>query len=152
MTTARRTGATSLTTLAASMAAFIGLHLFAPQWARSAGLDFWHAARDAELQQEAKERSREIDSGAERLAQQISAADTIATAVIEDRLAFDVAVDQIAEINRDRSGMPEALRSGDMFHAPERELWERYLMDKVRSKLEDDPSRQAEVLTRLTCR
>jgi hypothetical protein len=152
MSIARRTGATSLTTLAACVAAFIVLHAIAPQWARAAGLDFWQAAQEAEKQQQAKERRHEIDNMAERLAEQIAAGDAIATAVIEERMAVDDALDKIAEVNHGRPGFPEALRTGELLNASERELWERYLQSRIRAKLEGDPSRLAEVLNRLSGR
>ncbi|MFO0803127.1 MAG: hypothetical protein U0791_08415 [Gemmataceae bacterium] len=152
MSIARRTGATSLTTLAACVAAFIVLHALAPQWAHSAGLDFWQAAEEAEKQQQAKERRHEIDGLAERLSQQIAAGDAIASAVIEQRMAVDDAIDKLAEVNHGRPGFPEVLRTGEFFNAPERELWERYLLSRIRAKLDDDPSRLAEVLNRLSGR
>lgn len=152
MSIARRTGATSLTTLAACLATFIVLHAFAPQWARAAGLDFWQAAQEAEKQQQAKERTRALDDLTERLSQQIAAGDTVTAAVIDDRMPFDDAVERIAEINRDRPGFPDVLRTESRKDASERELWGHYLMGRIRTSLADDPSRLAEVMNRLTCR
>lgn len=152
MTTARRTGVTSFTTLVAASAAFVGVHLLAPQWARAAGLDFWAVAEETKLQQQAGERRREIEHVAERLAEQIAANDGITAALIDDRIVFAEAVDRIAEVNADRPGFPGGLRSGGRFTATDRELWEYYTLDRVRLRLEGDPSRLAEVMNRITCR
>lgn len=152
MTTARRTGATSLTTLAACVAAFIAIHALAPQWAHSAGLDFWEASDDTAVLQREAQRRQDIEDQKDRLAQQIAVADSIATATIDNGMSFDAAVDQIIEVNRDRAGLLQSLRSQYIEATTERQLWEHYLLGKVKGRLEWDPSLQADVLARLTCR
>ena len=152
MNTARRAGATSLATLAACVVAFVALHGFAPQWAQSAGLDFWRMPEAVEHQRREQERERDIDDQSEELGLQIAAGDTVAAAVIEDRLGFEEAVDQIAEINRDRPGFHEALRAQYRPISVDRDLIARYLLDKVESRLENDPSRRCDVMSRITSR
>lgn len=152
MNTARRAGATSLATLSACVVAFVAIHAAAPQWAQSAGLDFWELPEATENQRREKEREKAIDTQADDLAQQIAGAESAANGVIEDRLEWAVAVDQIADMNRGRVGFLEALQV--QFHpvTAERELYEQYLREKISSKLANDPTRQCEVMARISAR
>lgn len=149
MNAARRTGATSLGTLAAFGAAFISVHVLAPQWARSAGLDVWRYPGAVQRQQFEDERAIEIESGFDRLTQQIAAGDAIAAALIEGRLTLAAAADQVADINRDRPGFTDALNTQFPAARTQRERFELYLLAKVSLQLADEPSHREEVLARI---
>lgn len=151
MSTLRRTGATSIGTLAAFAAAFLSVHLLAPQWARSAGLDVWELSDAAEWQKREQDRARDIDADLDRLADQIAAADAIATALIEGRMELDDAVDRVVEINRERPGFEVVLLSHYSGERTHRERVEQYLLAKVSSQLASNPSHRAEVLERIEC-
>lgn len=152
MNTARRAGATSLATLAACVVGFVVVHAMAPQWAQSAGLDFWEMPEAHALQQRENERAAKIEAHADDLAQRIAAGDTVATAVIEDRLEWEAAVSQIEEINRDREGFIISLEVQFYPERNERELLASYLRKKIELKLAGDPTRQWEVMTRISGR
>jgi hypothetical protein len=152
MTTARRAGATSLATLSACMVGFVVVHAMAPQWAQSAGLDFWQMPEAQAAQRRENEREAHIEAHADDLAQRIAAGDTVANAFIEGRIEWDAAVDQIVEINRGRDGFPIALEAQFYGVTDTRELHSLYLRAKVRTKVERDPTRQCEVMARITDR
>jgi len=152
MTTARRAGATSLTTLAACVVAFVLVNAFAPQWAQSAGLDFWEMPSAMDQQRFENDRLRQIEAQSETLADQIAAGESVAVAVIENRIGFQAGVDQILEINRERPGFREALTSQYFPTTDWRALHERYLEDKIRHRLADDPTRLADVMCRVSDR
>jgi len=149
MSATRRTGATSLATLAAFAAAFVSVHVIAPQWAQSAGLDFWQLPGEVDKCESEQERERELEAIQDRLSQQIAASEATATAFIERRITFSTAVDQILEINSDRSGFEEALHANFRTGKTHRDRVGSYLLAKVESRLADDPTRRAEVLARV---
>jgi hypothetical protein len=152
MKTARRAGASSLATLSACLVAFVVAHAVSPKWARSAGLDFWNMSEARELQQQEDERRRDIESHADDLLQQIAAGDTVVQAVIENRMDWNTAVDQIVEINRDRDGFQIALEGLYRPVKDERELGACHLRAKIRLKLADEPSHLNEVMNRINAR
>ena len=144
-----RTGAVAFSIVAAFAVAFLLVHLLAPRWAHTAGLDFWEMDRAVEHLRSEHQRTREIQVESDRVFCQMSLCDDLATALIDERISFADAVDRIDEITRDRQGFAEVLIAIHPQARTHRERLARYTIAKVQSILTDDPSRQVEVLDRL---
>ncbi len=144
-----RTGAVAFSIVAAFAGAFLLVHLLAPRWAHIAGLDFWEMDRAVEHLRSEERRTREIQVESDRVFCQVSVCDDLASALVDDRIAFADAVDRIDEITRDRPGFAEVLIAIHPQARTHRERLARYTIVKVQSILIDDPSRQVEVLERL---
>ena len=87
---------TGVVTIAAFIAAFALVNMFAPQWVQAAGFDFWHIDEAlADLKQEDL-RERELTATQDRLGAQIAANESIAFELIEGRISLAVAVERIA--------------------------------------------------------
>lgn len=152
MNNARRTGATSLATLATCGVAFVAIHAIAPQWAQSAGLDFWQMPEAHAVQKSENERGLRIEAHADDLCQRIAASDTVANAVVDNQLGWESAVDRIIQINRGRDGFSIALQAQHDPVTDDRELHACYLRDKIIDKLKNDPTRQCDVMARISAR
>ena len=144
-----RTGAVASSIVAAFAGAFLLVHLLVPRWAHTAGLDFWELDRTVEHLRSEEQRTREIQEESDRVFSQMSVCDVVATALIDERIAFADAVDRIDEITRSRRGFAEVLFAIHPQARTHRERLARYTIGKVQSILIDDPSRQVEVLERL---
>ena len=144
-----RTGAVAFSIVAAFAGAFLLVHLLAPRWAHTAGLDFWEMDRAVEHLRSEERRTREIQVESDRVFCQVSVCDDLATALIDERISFADAVDRIDEITQDRQGFAEVLMAIHPQARTHRERLARYTIAKVQSILTDDPSRQVEVLDRL---
>jgi hypothetical protein len=152
MKTSRRVGVVSLATLSACFLAGIVAHTVAPEWTRTAGLDFWNLPAARREQQREDQRTREIEASAEDLCQRVAADNTVAQAVIDDRMEWTVAVDQILEINRNYVGFLISLETRFFPLKDPRELAARYLWEKIETKLARDASRRNEVMSRIRTR
>ena len=144
-----RTGVVAFSIVAAFAGAILFVHLLAPRWAHTAGLDFWEMDRAVEHLRSEERRTRDIENKSDRLYYQMCACEVVATALIDDRIAFAAAVDRIDEITRDRQAFAEVLVPIHPQSRTHRERLARFTIGKVRSILDDDPSRQVEVLERL---
>lgn len=149
MSAPRRTGVTSLGTLAAFTAVFVAVHVLAPQWARSAGLDVWQFPDLVQKQREEQERSLQIEAEFDCLTQQIAAGEAIMSELIDGRVSLDEAVVQIEAVNRERPGFAESIRSqhpqGKTYH----ERLALFLLARVELRLKEEPSLRDEVLSRI---
>lgn len=145
----RRSGGTTLAALAAFAGMFALVHVFAPQWARAAGLDVWEMDRAVAHFQHEKQRKRELEDVMEHLSVQIAARDAVVLALIEDRIAFDAAVKEMDEITRDRTELDDVLQLLHTEAHTHEERIARYTIAKVQAKLENDPARLAAVTARL---
>ncbi len=145
----RRTGVTSIATLAAFATAFILVNLLAPHWTQAVGLDFWELEENLSNLKRETNRARDIARIQDRLSEQISTAESIVTALIEGRMTLPEAVDQLVEVNRDRPGFVEALICFHPNGHTHRDRVQQYVLGNLRSTLETDPTRLAEVLKRL---
>ena len=113
----------------------------APWGADCAGIDVWNAA---EVRRGERTRERRIEDDWDELTQRIAAGDAVAIDVIENRLALNAAVDRIAEINRGRPHFVGVLQARYGPAASERELYERYLLEKIHFKLLEAPAMRGE--------
>ena len=137
----RRAGVTGT----AILAAFAGALLLVPEWTCALSFD---ESKVEQLRSE-KQRTQELHDEFEQLDTQIGAVDAIVGSLIERRIAFASAVDVIDSLNRDRRGFEQVLPSIYPESRSHRQQIARYTIDKVRTKLGGDPTRQAEVLARL---
>jgi len=133
MSAARRAGVASLAALAGLSITIGSLHAIAPQWVRHAGLDAWNWTEEKSILERERQRRIDIDATATELADRISASDAIAHAVIEGRVEWETAVDQIVEINRGREGFLLSLRAAHPRATTDRDLHAAYLLEKVSS-------------------
>jgi hypothetical protein len=145
----RRTGGTTLAILAAFAGVFMLIHLLAPQWARTVGLDVWEMDTAVARCRHEGERKRELDDVMEHLSAQFAASDAVVLALIEDRIAFDAAVEEMDEINRDRTELDDVLQIAHSRAHTHEERIARYTIAKVQARLATDPARLAEVTARL---
>ena len=141
----RRAGATGTAILAAFAGTLLLLHLLVPRWTSVFRLD----ETDLEMYRSEEQRKLELHDELERLNTQIGASDAVAVSLIEERIAFAAAVNVVEMLNRDRPGFEQVLPSIYPETRSHRERIARYTMDKVRAKLEGDPTRQVETLARL---
>ena len=94
-------------------------------------------------------RERELDNASEQIYCEMYACDVVATALIDDRIAFPDAVDRIDEITRSRQGFAEVLIAIHPQSRTHRERLARFTIGKVRLILDDQPTPRIEVLERL---
>ena len=145
----RRAGATTFTTLGAFVGAFILIQFLDPQWARAAGLDVWKLDDAVEHLRREEDRQKDLAEEQDHMYRQIGACDPVAAALIEDRIEFCAAVNEIEEITRDLAGFDGTLALMYSECKTHRERVARYTISKVRSKLSTQPAKQAEVTARL---
>jgi hypothetical protein len=152
MSVLRRTGATTLTTLAAAAAAFTALAICAPQWSRAAGFDFWNAGEAYAIREREQQRAGDIVARQEHLNEQIAAGEAVISALVDERLTLAEATEQMIQINLERPGFAETMtiRYGDSATYEERVT--RFVLDKLRLRLGDNTSRLEEVLCRAQAR
>ena len=96
-----------------------------------------------------EQRTRELDNASAQIYCQMDACDVVATALIDDRIAFPDAVDRIDEITRSRQGFAEVLIAIHPQSRTHRERLARFTIGKVRLILDDQPTPRIEVLERL---
>jgi hypothetical protein len=131
------------------LAGFGLAHLAAPRWAHAAGLDLWNFPEVNEVQQREFQRQRELEDLQEQLSRQIVACEGVVSNLIDGRIAFAEAVDQMDEITRSRPGFDEVLRAVHFQGKTHRERVALFTLGRVKRALEDDPSRQAAILSKL---
>jgi len=145
----RRVGATTLGTLAAFAGAFVLVHLLAPNWAHAVGLDVWEVQKEIAHRQQEDQRKRELEDEMNQLCRQIGASQVVIEALIEGRITFETAVEQIGQINEERPGFESVLETIYPSAGSRQECLCLYVLARVRSMVADEPERQAEVLHRL---
>jgi hypothetical protein len=148
MSSFRRTGTTSAAALSGLVVTLGLTHATAPEWARRAGLDVWNIAEAVDSLRTTEEESARLSEEAQRLHETIEATDHITTRLVTGEISLGVATDQIEPLMRERQGfglVDLASSSAPSF----RVKVARYLIDRTRRSLADDPGRIAGTEARL---
>jgi len=147
----RRPGAASVAALGVITLTVAAAHAVAPNWSQRLGLDVWNYSEYAADLRECTERRKELEAGHDRLLFQIDAGDRIAGLVIDRHLTLAEAADEAFQVNQGRSGFSDSLGFTYGNGTTARERYARYVIDRVRIRLEDcgESSRLAEVMPRL---
>ncbi len=145
----RRIAVASFGTFAAFSAAFLVANLAAPQWAQAAGLDVWTFDDDRELLRQEQDRQRELVQEHDQLFVQFGAVNAVTQDLLEDRMDFPAAVETVEKIIRHRKSLNEVLilMYPQAHTNRERVAW--YVISKIRTRLTEEPSRQADISCRL---
>jgi hypothetical protein len=145
----RRTGIASVAILSGISFALGLAHVIAPNWARDAGLDVWNIGVATAEYRRQEICAEQLDATQDQLARQMEASDQVVAVLIAGEITLSDAVTELSKINRDRPGFCELLT----VIYPEATTFQarvaRYAQGKVRTRLESDPSRLAEVAARL---
>jgi len=119
----------------------------APQWIALAGLDVWSLPNDRAALRAAMAESSRLRDEAEELRSSIEAAERVTAELVVGSLSLAEATVVIEPLLRNRPGFPS---EGICASVPTfRRAVARYLVDRVRRVLQDNPSELACVLPRL---
>jgi hypothetical protein len=113
------------------------------------GLDLSYVRSDGDLGEAAAARHEELNAFHARLFQQMAASDGVAARLVDGQIGMADAIDELAEINGAREGFRDHLHSAFPSARTYQEQLARYALNKARRRLDDDPTRQAEVVARL---
>ncbi len=145
----RRSGVLGPATLAAFASGLLLVHLMAPGWPSAFQFNGSELEEAVETYRSEIQRRRELDDDFDQFSSRVGACDSIAVALIDQRITFAAAVDEIDALTRDRPGFEETL----LLMYPEvrsrRDLIARHTIDRARRMLAGDPTRQKEVIERL---
>jgi DNA repair ATPase RecN len=134
-----RSGAVSVAVLTAAM---LGLAL-------AIGLDVMNISYSFDQSRQAAARAVEIDAIHDRFLDQIAASNAVAARLAAAQTNLAEAVDDLAEINRDRSEFADTLRIAFPDAMTYRACLARYVLGKINRRFADDPTHLAEVSARL---
>ena len=148
--TARRTGIVSVAALAALTLTVGVVHAVAPDWSRRMGFDVWNIGEAEAEARDAAQVAHDLCRTGDLIGRQIEASGHVARALAAGRLTLAAAVEELARVNAARAAFLEALRCTNPSASDDRELLAWYALKKVWIELAADPSRQAEVMARLT--
>jgi hypothetical protein len=147
MSTVRRAGTASAAILS-GLTLMLGIvHMSAPEWIAVAGLDVWSFPNDRAALRAARNESSRLRDDAEELRSSIEAAECIIAELVVGSLSLAEATDLIEPLMRNRSGFPSGGIYADV--PTFRRAVARYLIDRVRRVLQDNPSELACILPRL---
>ena len=145
----RRTGVASVATLAAFTMAFGLVHAIAPQWSHAAGLDVWNFASEADECQSERVRHEQLVELQEIMSRQAAASGPVVAHLVDGRITLAEATDEMEAITRDRPGFTDLMKFVYPSGPTHRARIARYTIGKVRTLLVNNPSRLAEVSSRL---
>jgi hypothetical protein len=149
MTVIRRPGIASVAALAGIIAALVVAQAVAPGWARAAGLDVWNLPAVEAEYRAASDHLDDLRATHDHLQRQVGASDQVVGLLIDGRLPLAAAAEELALINRGRTGFYEALRVRHPEAASDQELAAWYALEKAVRWLAADPARRAAVSARL---
>lgn len=145
----RRTGIVSVATLGA-ITLTVGLaHVTAPGWVRAAGLDVWNTAAERADLNASLARGDQLDFVHERTHQQITLAWGIVSQLEAGRITLVQAVDELDELNADRSSWADGLIFAHHGVPTHRQRVALYAIGKLERQYQDDPSKWLPLSARL---
>jgi hypothetical protein len=122
----------------------------APEWTAAAGLDFWNLPGLEAERRAAYAEYEKLEDRHQVLQDMAQANDRVAGALVEGRFSLAEALAEFGGINRARPGFYEVLGMYAPDGTDNRELLGVFAQRKARTLLRGDPSRSAEVMSRLT--
>jgi hypothetical protein len=148
MTAIRRTGAASAAVLS-GLALTLGVAQAAvPQWIHEAGLDVWNISRYRDALRASAEESARLQEETELLRQSIESLDHVTMRLAAGMIPLDEATNESEPLLRDRPGFQTTAIV--YYSAPTLRLSiARYLIQRVESPLQSNPSQLAIVSRKL---
>jgi hypothetical protein len=141
MTTVRRMGGTSAALLSGLVLVFVAAQAVAPKWVRSAGLDVWNASHYHAAFRKSAEESARMEEESRNLRQASQLLSEITLRLATGRLTLDEATRECEALLRDRPGFVDTVAPLYYPAATLRLSIARFLISRVESLLEGDPSR-----------
>jgi hypothetical protein len=148
MSTTRRAGTATVGTLT-GLGLVVGLiHLTAPRWVNSLGLDVWNLPSLREDLRVTQQEGAVVDQRRQQIRHEIELADYITDELIHGRLTLAQATDRLEPMLRNRDGFEcawkQSYRMPSFRHGV---AW--YAIRRVEYRLRDDPARQVKITAQL---
>ncbi|HEX4611000.1 MAG TPA: hypothetical protein VH092_22610 [Urbifossiella sp.] len=144
-----RPGITSVATLGGFVLTVGLAQLTAPEWSRAAGLDVWHAADARQELALSLADGERIDASNQHIHDQIQVSAGIVARVAAGQLSLAAAVDELDQVNADRTAWVDGLRFAHSAVSSHRHRVAWYVIKKLESEYAADPSAWAPVAARL---
>ncbi|MDB5309244.1 MAG: hypothetical protein JWO38_3446 [Gemmataceae bacterium] len=142
--------AIAMTTSLAALALSLGLaHAISSDWVGELGLDVWNLPEQTRIIDRENARYERLAIDGDCLREQIAASGEVVAGLTAGRARLATAAEELEAINRDRAGMMLVLEYNFPDASTDQQRLARWAIEEVRRRLQDDPSRQAEVVERL---